>query len=79
MCRLFIAFLSTPQSIFMVCDGVFEMMNDSSTTFGSPSRCSISLIVLVKLDLRIVRADVPDALGIDEDHMLSITLTAATG
>jgi hypothetical protein len=69
MCRAVIADLSMRQSIFIVCDGVFETMKDCKRTFVSPRRCSIS-DGLVELDLRIGRAKVADALRVYEDHML---------
>ena len=74
-----IAVLSMPQSFRIMCDGVFETMKDCRAHVGSPSRCSISLMVSWNWIFGSVGAEVPDALGVDEDHMLLAVRRAATG
>ena len=54
----------------IVAEGVFETMKASRRTLGSPSRRSISLIVLKKLNLGVCRPEVPNTLWVHEDYVL---------
>jgi hypothetical protein len=70
MCRAVIVDLSMRQSIFILCDGVFETMKDCKRTLASPRRCSISLMVWWNWTFGSVGAKVANALRVHKDHML---------